>query len=87
MVLKESNNILELVDCLKGITYWCNGITKIFTNDKEFIENIKEYYNNISEEERQELFNKLQDIQSIVHKQWLELDKIEEDMNEAGFGF
>lgn len=87
MRLRESNNILELVDLLKDTTYWCNGITKIFTNDREFIENIKEYYNNISEEDRQELFDKLQSIQGIVHRQWLALDKIEEDMNEAGFGF
>ena len=80
MILKESNNILELVDTLKDITYWCNAISDIFTNDKEFIENIKKYYNNITEYEREDLFNKLQDILSTVHKQWLVLDKIDDKM-------
>lgn len=84
MVIKESN-VLNLNDELKNITYWCKNIVNLYTGDESFKHDISKFYNVLSDSEREDLFKKVEKISATVHKMYLELDKIDNEMDEFGF--
>jgi hypothetical protein len=84
MIIKESN-FLNLNNELKNITHWCKDIVNLYTGDESFKEDISKFYNVLDDSEREDLFKRVEKISSTVHRMYLELDKIDEEMDEFGF--
>lgn len=84
MVIKESN-VLNLNDELNNITYWCKGIVNLFTGDESFREDISKFYNSLDDSEREDLFKRVEQISTTLHKMYLEIDKIDDKMDAFGF--
>lgn len=81
MIIKESN-VLNLNSELDNITYWCENIVNLYTKDKYFKKDISKFYNSLNDNEREDLFKRLEKISTTIHKMYLELDKIDEELDE-----
>lgn len=84
MIIKESN-FLNLNNELNNITHWCKDIVRFYTGDESFREDISKFYDALDDSEREDLFKKVEKISTTLHKMYLEIDKIDDEMDEFGF--